>query len=112
MRLTALFSFLALAASALALGNQYIVLLLKDASIDDYLAKITAVAPVEVVTRWDPPSLLHGVVVRTDGHTLQTLGAYPEVDVVEPDQVITIPDCSKGPCRRVLAKAVVAGEAE
>ncbi|KAG7134936.1 hypothetical protein HYQ46_009018 [Verticillium longisporum] len=81
MRFTALFSVAAAVASALVSAEKYIIFLKKGASIDDYVAKITAVAPAE-----------------TEEHTRDSLAAFPEVESVEVDQVITIGDCNTGPC--------------
>ncbi|EEY23377.1 predicted protein [Verticillium alfalfae VaMs.102] len=95
MRFTALFSVAAAVASALVSAEKYIIFLKKGASIDDYVAKITAVAPAEVTTRFD---FFNGLAVETEEHTRDSLAAFPEVESVEVDQVITIGDCNTGPC--------------
>lgn len=70
----------------------------QNADIDAYIAKISAVGDVEEILRWHGASIFHGVVVRSLKHTVQSLSAYPEVDYVEVDQVVTVPNCPVEPC--------------
>lgn len=70
----------------------------QDSDIDAYLAKISAVGDVEEILRWHGASIFYGVVVRSLEHDLESLGAYPEVESVEVDQIITIPGCPVEPC--------------
>ncbi|KAL9948859.1 hypothetical protein D7B24_004936 [Verticillium nonalfalfae] len=95
MRFTALFSVAAAVASTLVSAEKYIIFLKKGASIDEYVAKITAVAPAEVTARFD---FFNGLAVETEEHTRDSLAAFPEVESVEVDQIITIGDCNTGPC--------------
>ncbi|KAH6662641.1 hypothetical protein F5X68DRAFT_195748 [Plectosphaerella plurivora] len=115
---TLLFGFLA-TALAQQYDNRFIVMLqraspsstciappqltspLQDSDIDAYLGKIKTAGDAEEVLRWHGASIFYGVVVRSLSHTVTTLGVYPEVVSVEPDQIVTIPTCSVQPCRKV-----------
>lgn len=81
--------------------HHQLTLPLQNSDIDAYLAKITAAGDVQEVLRWHGASIFYGVVVRSLAHTVATLGAYPEVVSVEPDQIVTVPTCPVEPCHKV-----------
>ena len=52
----------------------------------------------QIVEEYNGTSILYGLVVSTDSDDVDSLKALPGVEDVWLNEMITIPDCSLGPC--------------